>query len=743
MFRSWYRGLAKRPSRQTSHGPRPRTRLQVEALEDRQLMASTITITSLALPGSATGVNQLPAATEGQASNTLDAFFTDSTAGIKASDLTATIDYGDGTPLVTASIDPAGSGQFHITDAHTFPEESGSVVPPFTFNVTLHVFENANPTDSIIQTGQAQVLDAPLGQGNPIDPTTVKHTEFTGGNLGNSTTVAQALANFRTAIGGTDNGGVAAPQNGGFRTINWDGVKLDGTDFGGPPNTTVIDKGKTVAIPLDRFQERGVFFGAIYAVSTDQQPGGAFADVNPNAAGLFTSFSPHNVFAMMNDNGIDFKFVSPSVHTTDLVSAGSRGFGAVFENVTLPNTTSIEYFHDGVSLGKFFVPVTGKGQSVFLGELFDDPIVTNVVLTLGTDVIFRFDGTTFTAGGADDPANNHNLVTVDDWVYAEPVPLANGFPIVSGAQGTANAPVIATTTVGAPFNGVVATFNDQDPAAHAGDFTATINWGDGHLTNGTITANGKGGFDVSGVNTYTHAGAFPINVDIADFGGGPGAGGSAPTLSVNNTIKVQPGSTTTTLTVSTGQSQFNQPVTLTATVHAAGDVGGTVTFYSDGTPLGTVPVGPGNQASLTTSSLPPGNHSLTAVFSGDANFQGSAGTASESVSPNVTGQFFILLGKAHKHGKHFRIKATLVYVGANALPGPVFLALDGLPNGVSLQGANGVTLTQPPPGSPFVVLNLSGASQVSPGQFLSLDLDFSAPSAGKIVFSPRLLAGAI
>ena len=117
--------------------------------------------------------------------------------------------------------------------------------------------------------------------------------------------------------------------------------------------------------------------------------------------------------------------------------------------------------------------------------------------------------------------------------------------------------------------------------------------------------------------------------------------------------------------------------------------------------------------------------------------------ATESVGPDVTGQFLLFLGKVmRKHGKHFRIKATLVYVGANALPGPVFLALDGLPGGVALEGASGVTVTQPPGGSPFVVLNLSGASQVSPNQILSLDLDFSAPSAGRIVFTPRLLAGA-
>src|SRR5262249_18194952 len=192
------------------------------------------------------------------------------------------------------------------------------------------------------------------------------------------------------------------------------------------------------------------------------------------------------------------------------------GFGAVFLNVELPNTTSIEYFDGGGnSLGKFFVPPTGKGGAVFLGELFNNPIVTNVVLTLGTDVLFKFDGTTFSSTGAvDNPAAGHNLVAVDDWFYPEPVPVANGFPIVSGAQGPPNAKAAANPAVGQAFTGTVATFFDQDPNANAKDYTATINWGDGHLTNGSVTADGNGGFTVSGTNTYAQPGLFPINVDI-------------------------------------------------------------------------------------------------------------------------------------------------------------------------------------------------------------------------------------
>jgi hypothetical protein len=303
--------------------------------------------------------------------------------------------------------------------------------------------------------------------------------------------------------------------------------------------------------------------------------------------------------------------------------------------------------------------------------------------------------------------------------------------------------VIATTTVGAPFNGVVATFNDQDPGGVATDYTATINWGDGHLTNGTITKNAQGGFDVSGTNTFVHAGQFPINVDIADFGGGPGAAGSAPTLSVNNTIGVLAGTTTTTLAVNPSTSLFDQPVTLTATVHAAGAVTGTVTFYDGSIPLGTVAVGAGNKASLTTAALAPGSHSLTAIFSGDANFTSSAGSTADTVSPDVTGQFAIQAGKPHRHGNHFRVRVMLTYLGGIDLPGPVYLVLDGLPGGVKVHGAAASTQTQPPLGSPVVLLNLSGASAVSPGLTLSVDLDFSSPSPGKIHFTPRLLAGVI
>jgi N-acetylneuraminic acid mutarotase len=69
------------------------------------------------------------------------------------------------------------------------------------------------------------------------------------------------------------------------------------------------------------------------------------------------------------------------------------------------------------------------------------------------------------------------------------------------------------------FTGVVATFLDDNGLAVAGDFTATINWGDSQTSPGVITSDGNGGFDVSGANVYSDAGTYGITVAIQDIGG--------------------------------------------------------------------------------------------------------------------------------------------------------------------------------------------------------------------------------
>src|SRR5271157_2947538 len=110
---------------------------------------------------------------------------------------------------------------------------------------------------------------------------------------------------------------------------------------------------------------------------------------------------------------------------------------------------------------------------------------------------------------------------------------------------------------------------DSNTAAVAGDFTATINWGDGHISSGTVTASTTTGlFVVSGTNLYATSGSYPIVISVQDnLGDGAGINSTAlvtnPTLTpigttVNFTAGVLPS------TAETAGSFFDSDTTATA-----------------------------------------------------------------------------------------------------------------------------------------------------------------------------------
>ena len=155
----------------------------------------------------------------------------------------------------------------------------------------------------------------------------------------------------------------------------------------------------------------------------------------------------------------------------------------------------------------------------------------------------------------------------------------------------------------------------------------------------TVTVTGAGGF--SGSATLTASG-LPSGV-TASFSPNPASGTSVVTLTASSSaapgsyspvitgtagtltatagfaLGITPGSvnTTTTLTSSANPSTFGQSVTFTAKVSPSAATG-TVQFLDGTTSLGTATIA-GGSASLTLSSLAVGAHSITAVYSGDAN----------------------------------------------------------------------------------------------------------------------------
>jgi hypothetical protein len=85
---------------------------------------------------------------------------------------------------------------------------------------------------------------------------------------------------------------------------------------------------------------------------------------------------------------------------------------------------------------------------------------------------------------------------------------------------------------------------------------------------------------------------------------------------------------------SANPANYGQPLTFMAAITPASATG-SVQFLDGGTLLGTANVMSG-AATLTTSSLAAGSHSISAVYSGDANFIGAAAGLSQAVKPTTT-----------------------------------------------------------------------------------------------------------
>jgi len=66
-------------------------------------------------------------------------------------------------------------------------------------------------------------------------------------------------------------------------------------------------------------------------------------------------------------------------------------------------------------------------------------------------------------------------------------------------------PLIVMNT-NSQFTGAITTFTSNVLGTTAASFTASINWGDGHVSAGSVVANSSGGFDVLGSNYFTGAG---------------------------------------------------------------------------------------------------------------------------------------------------------------------------------------------------------------------------------------------
>jgi CSLREA domain-containing protein len=178
----------------------------------------------------------------------------------------------------------------------------------------------------------------------------------------------------------------------------------------------------------------------------------------------------------------------------------------------------------------------------------------------------------------------------------------------SAAVNTAFAPLVVTVSSasGDPVAGGFVTFTAPatGPTASLGPTnTLEVFINSSGQASTTPTANGLAG------------GPYNVTVTINR------APGSATFTLTNNKA-----ATNTTVTSSSNPSDLTQSVTFTATVTSTGPLTGTVQFKIDGSNAGSALTLSNGVATFTTSTLTVGTHSVTADYSGDANFLSSSGT---------------------------------------------------------------------------------------------------------------------
>ena len=148
------------------------------------------------------------------------------------------------------------------------------------------------------------------------------------------------------------------------------------------------------------------------------------------------------------------------------------------------------------------------GTAVTLSANVNDPSGADAAAGFTDSWTVTKNGTSFTSG----TGGSFTFTPDDNGTYGVSLSATDkdgGTSAPATASITANPSVIAVTipgisaTAGQSFTGTVATFNDTNPNATAGQYTASIAWGDGSTSAGVVVVDSGGGFDVTGTHTYS------------------------------------------------------------------------------------------------------------------------------------------------------------------------------------------------------------------------------------------------
>jgi hypothetical protein len=181
------------------------------------------------------------------------------------------------------------------------------------------------------------------------------------------------------------------------------------------------------------------------------------------------------------------------------------------------------------------------------------------------------------------------------------------------------------------------------------------------------------GSGISGMNLGSTAPTTPGTYTVV-----AGFAGSAEYAAVQSspvTFTISPGTVAINLSASSGTAVYGQSVALTARVTGAITPTGTVTFQDNGTTIGTVALDGTGTATLMSSTLAAGAHSITAIYDGNADFASAqSGVTSESITKSVAKVALMpqpIMKKKKVVSETLTAKITPTYVGGSLPTGTV------------------------------------------------------------------------
>ncbi|NQW99824.1 Ig-like domain repeat protein, partial [bacterium] len=208
--------------------------------------------------------------------------------------------------------------------------------------------------------------------------------------------------------------------------------------------------------------------------------------------------------------------------------------------------------------------------------------------------------------------------------------VASTSPPLSQTIGSSATATVVSSSANPSYFGENLVFSATVTAA-AGTPAGSVTWFDGSspIGSATLNASGIGSLSISNLGVGTHS------ITASYAGNGNFNASTSPALSqvITNSIAA----TTTVLASDTNPSNPGAPVTLTASVtSAAGIPAGAVTFFDGSNSLGTATLDGSGIATLVTTVLTTGSHSLTASYGGSSTFAVSTSAAlSQTVNANT------------------------------------------------------------------------------------------------------------